>query len=71
MESSPSDRPRPWVLRVRQRKWWKRSSIWFLVLLFAVVMAAAFLAFTHFLRLQDEEDSEGRVPRACLRERAG
>jgi len=71
MESSPSDRPRPWVLRVRHRKWWKRSSIWFLVFLFLVVMAAVYFACTRILRMQDDDDSEGRAPRACLWERPG
>ncbi|HLY10751.1 MAG TPA: hypothetical protein VKW04_15720 [Planctomycetota bacterium] len=72
MEPAPSDRPRPWVLRVRQRRWWKRSSFWFLFILLVIFMGAAFWAFNRLIHLQaDDDDSDGRVPRACLFERPG
>jgi uncharacterized membrane protein len=72
MEPVPSDRPRPWILRVRQRRWWKRTSLWFLIFLFVVFMAAAYFAITRLQHLQDDDDdSDSRAPRACLHERPG
>ena len=41
MELTPSDRPRPQILRVRRRQWWNQRSFWVLLILLALFMAAA------------------------------
>lgn len=41
MELTPSDRPRPKILRPRSRSWWKQRSLWIVVILFAIFMALA------------------------------
>jgi hypothetical protein len=41
VELTPSDRPRPDFLKVRNRNWWNQRSLWVLIALFVLVMAAA------------------------------
>ena len=72
MEPAESDRSRPWFLRTRRRRWWKRPSFWFLFIAFIVALTL-FLVFFSTLarRLDEEEDSDSRAPAPCLRESTG
>jgi type VI protein secretion system component VasF len=66
---------RPWFLNRSQRRWWKRTTVWIMILAFLVVAAVLFGLLSAYLERDSDDDSDDSsnrgnpCPQACGRAR--